>query len=221
MTQIKYVFWDSDNTLVDTATQHWRKHVETLKQYGITLDEADRQIVYTNNGRQNWQWLRDERGLTVEEETYLGQIDQWYLDHIDEINMMPGIQSLLDLFQEKTLPQGVVSNGRGTSVRMALDARHISPYMAFILCKEDYEGRKPDAAPYLAGLKRMEEITGEKIDPKTCLVLEDDPKGVEAGHHAGMITIHRKLSPEQPDSPHADYCVFEEEDLISLCRELV
>ncbi len=38
MTTVHYVFWDSDNTLVETAEHHWRKHVEVLKTFDSLLD---------------------------------------------------------------------------------------------------------------------------------------------------------------------------------------
>ena len=50
---IKYVFWDSDNTLVDTALHHWNKHFNVLQNdYGIVLDDIYKTRVYENNGGQ-------------------------------------------------------------------------------------------------------------------------------------------------------------------------
>jgi len=45
MTVILCVFWDSDNTLVDTAEHHWRKHYETLKMLGIHLGDDYRKKI--------------------------------------------------------------------------------------------------------------------------------------------------------------------------------
>ncbi|MGE4312640.1 MAG: HAD family hydrolase [Pseudobdellovibrionaceae bacterium] len=216
MTQIKYVFWDSDNTLVDTATHHWNKHLHTLKDhYGIDLDPKYMDRIYTNNGAQNWDWLSKELGLSADKETYLDQIDQWYFDHIDQIAIRDGILEALEQCQADGLQQAVVSNGRRRSVMAAQNGKSLTDYFAFILCKEDYEGRKPDPAPYTAALKRMEEVCGSKIDPQTCLVIEDDPKGVEAGHAAGMMTLHRRLSYDQPVAIKADATAFSGDEFLS------
>ncbi|MCB1529966.1 MAG: HAD family phosphatase [Rhodospirillales bacterium] len=193
MTRVQYVFWDSDNTLVDTAEHHWRKHFETLKKHDIALGDQYRRHIYENNGVQNWEWLTEELGLSIPCEDYLDEIDGWYIDHIGEINVRPGIAEALDYFEGKNIPQAVVSNGRRRSVMAALEAKDISPRMKFILCKEDYEGRKPDPSPYLTALRKMEEITGQKIDPAACLVIEDDPLGVQAGKAAGMQVLHRPM----------------------------
>ena len=189
--QIHFVFWDSDNTLINTAEHHWRKHVETLKGHNIDLDETYRKRIYENNGVQNWEWISKELGLTVPQQDYLDQIDQWYFDHIDEIEVRSGVIEALDYFKKGKVPQAVVSNGRRRSVLSALQAKKLFPYFDFILCKEDYEGRKPDPAPYLQALHNMKVKYTEDINPAHCLVVEDDPLGVQAGEAAGMTVLHR------------------------------
>ncbi len=195
---IKYVFWDSDNTLINTAEHHWRKHFETLKSLGITLDETYRNRVYTHNGIQNWEWMAADLGLDIDQDEYLNKIDQWYFDHIDEIQIRAGVEEAIALFKEANLPQAVVSNGRKKSVMAAQDAKGLSPHFEFILCKEDYEGRKPDPAPYLAALSKMEALKNQRIKPAECLVIEDDPKGVESGRAAGMQVIDRPPNEDDP-----------------------
>lgn len=190
---IKYIFWDSDNTLVKTYDHHWNKHFETLKTHGITLDDQWKDRIYTNNGAQNWDWLTTELGLGISKDDYLDEIDGWYFRHIGDIGLRDGVIEALDLFEKARLPMGVVSNGRRRSVMSALDAKGLSPRFKFILCKEDYEGRKPEPGPYLAAKTRMQQIVGHAIDPRDCLVIEDDPKGVEAGLAAGMVVIDRPI----------------------------
>ena len=188
---VKYIFWDSDNTLVDTATHHWRKHFETLKAHGIHLDNKWQNRIYTNNGAQNWEWLCAELKLDIPKDQYLDEIDAWYYRHIQDIQIRAGIPEALELCNH--LPMAVVSNGRRRSVMAALESKNLTSYFNFILCIEDYEGRKPQPAPYLAAKTRMQQITGTPIEPEDCLVIEDDPKGVEAGLAACMQVIHRPI----------------------------
>ena len=190
---VKYIFWDSDNTLVDTYRHHWRKHFETLKAHGIHLDDEHQTRVYHNNGAQNWDWMSAELGLMLSKEQYLDEIDGWYFRHIDDIEIRPGIMEALNFFEAAGKPMAVVSNGRHRSVMSALNAKKLTPRFKFVLCKEDYEGRKPEPGPYLAAKTRMQQLVGSSIDPSECLVIEDDPKGVESGIAAGMIVLHRAI----------------------------
>lgn len=198
MTQIHFAFWDSDNTLVETAEHHWRKHVEVLKTHNIALNEKYRQWIYENNGVQNWTWMHAELGLKENQEDYLSQIDAWYFDHIQEIKIRSGVINALENFKRNGVLQAVVSNGRRRSVMAALEAKDLVKYFEFILCKENYEGRKPAPAPYLAALNKMQEQTGEDINPANCLVIEDDPLGVQAGEAAGMNVFHRPVGDDKP-----------------------
>lgn len=197
---IQYIFWDSDNTLVDTAAHHWNKHFETLKKHNIHLGDEWAERIYTNNGAQNWEWITSELGLSIPKEQYLDEIDQWYFDHIGRINIRPGITEALDIADTLGMKMGVVSNGRTRSVLSALNAKSLAPRFEFILCIEDYTGRKPMPEPYLAARTRMQQITGTKIDSSECLVIEDDPKGVQAAIAAGMPVIHRAIGDDDTEN---------------------
>lgn len=190
---IRYVFWDSDNTLVKTYDHHWNKHFETLKSQGIALGEQWKERIYTNNGAQNWEWLTAELGLKMDKDSYLDEIDNWYYRNISSIELREGILESLAHFQQENIPMCVVSNGRRRSVMAALEAKKLTPYFKFILCKEDYQGRKPDPAPYLAAKTKMQQIVGHAIDAQECLVIEDDPKGVQSALAAGMVVIDRPI----------------------------
>jgi len=190
---IKYVFWDSDNTLVKTYDHHWNKHFETLKAQNIVLGDEWKERIYTNNGAQNWEWLRTELGLTMEKDAYLDAIDSWYYRHIDKIQIREGVEDALAYFECKGYLMAVVSNGRRRSVMSALEAKNLASRFKFILCIEDYQGRKPEPAPYLAAKTKMQQIVGKAIDAQECLVIEDDPKGVESGIAAGMHVLHRAI----------------------------
>jgi HAD superfamily hydrolase (TIGR01509 family) len=216
---IRYVFWDSDNTLFENEPFHWRKHVETLASHGITLDEKFRSRVYHNNGRQNWEWLTAQMGLDVPCEQYLDEIDRWYGVHAGDIPLRPGIAEALSLFEKSGCTQCVVSNGRRSSVMLSITAKNLAPRFAFILCKEDYEGRKPAPSPYLAAIKRMEEISGGPIDRQECLAVEDDPLGVTAAARAGIKVIHRRLHEDDPAAPEAFASVFTAGDFLIRIKE--
>jgi HAD superfamily hydrolase (TIGR01509 family) len=190
---VKYVFWDSDNTLVDTYEHHWKKHVETLATHGITLDARWKDRVYSCNGSQNWEWMRLELGLKLDEADYLNEIDSWYYRRISDIKIREGVLDVLALFKEMSIPMAVVSNGRRRSVMAALEAKDLARYFKFIWCKEDYPGRKPDASPYLTAKTRMQQIVGTAIESAECLAIEDDPLGVQAATAAGMHVIHRPV----------------------------
>ncbi len=218
MSKARFIFWDSDNTLTANGDLHWRKHKETLAGLGITLPDTFQTRIYQNNGRQNWEWLTRELGLSMPCDDYLKQVDTWYADHVSQIAFRPGIPEALQMFADAGCRQCVVSNGRRNSVLLALEARAIVSRFEFVMCKEDYEGRKPEAAPYLAARAKMEGLVGAYIDPDTCLAIEDDPLGVTSAHAAKIPVIHRRLHDSDPHAAGADASVYSEEDFMKALK---
>src|SRR5262249_31486806 len=147
--KIQSVFWDYDNTILATADAHWKKHETVLARYGIHLNPAFRKRIYENNGSQNWEWLREELGLQASEKEYLESIDSEFQQHPPQWQLRPGFASVLQLIGSLNIPQAIITNARRNSAKPILAIKNITPLMQFVLFKEDYEGRKPDPAPYL------------------------------------------------------------------------
>lgn len=218
---IAAIFWDYDNTILETAEAHWKKHVHVLNLQGIELNESHRKRVYENNGTQNWQWMHEELGLNMPQNEYLEAIDTQFQVYLDKLEMRSGVEKIFSIAESNNIPQAIVTNARKSSAEPVLKAKKINALMKFILFKEDYQGRKPDPTPYLEALKKMQTVLGTSLRPKDCLAIEDDPKGVESAHRAGLTVIHRKLKEDSVSCPQADYCCFHEEEFVNIVTNLL
>lgn len=221
MSKIKAVFWDSDNTLIDTFSLHWAKHKHILKQYGIDLEDRYQPRIHHNNGSQNYAWISKELGLSISESDYLKQIDGYFRDHSSDLKLRSGVMDMLDAFAQKKIPQVVVSNGRRDSVETSQRATGIIDRFEFLMCKEDYTGRKPEPTPFMMALARLQQMTNSVIRPQDCLAIDDDPLGVESAHRAGMITIFRPTHLVSDTCAYADYTALTKDDFVKLCRSLI
>ena len=198
MDKVQYVFWDCDNTLVHTAEHHWLKNLHVLRRYGVELPEEHKHRVFLQGSPQNYEWFKNELGFECDNESYLREVDEWFTENAAQIKIRDGVIKALEHFKAHNIPQAVVSNGRTHSVRTVLDAVNLSPYFDAMLCKEDYEGRKPEPEPYLAGMRALEKIHNITIDPANCLAIEDEEKGVQSAEAAGMAVIYRPLGDDKP-----------------------
>jgi HAD superfamily hydrolase (TIGR01509 family) len=201
MSTIKYIFWDFDNTLFLTAEHHWMKNKVVLEQHGIDLPEEHKHRVFLLGSDQNWEWFRDELGFALPKIEYKEKVDTWFANNLPNVQMREGTLEALDFFKQKDMPQVVVTNGRTNSVVPTLTVHDKLAYFDAVLCKEDYEGRKPLPAPYLAGIKALEERRNITIDPSECLAIEDEEKGVASAEAAGMQVLFRPLGDDTPLMP--------------------
>jgi HAD superfamily hydrolase (TIGR01509 family) len=218
MPTVKAVFWDSDNTLIDTFALHWAKHKEVLAAYGIDLDDRFKPRIHHNNGAQNYAWIAHELGLKISEAEYLNQIDSYYRTHSSSLELRSGVLEILEFFKSQNIPQIVVSNGRRNSVEASHHATNIIHYFEFLICKEDYEGRKPEPAPFITALKRLNEMKATNIQANECLAIDDDPYGIESANKAGMITIFRPTDLVAKNISYAHNTAHSTDEFTALCR---
>lgn len=218
---VQAIFWDYDNTILESAEAHWKKHLRVLSQKGIALSDNHRQRVYENNGYQNWEWMSSELGLKTPQKEYLKEIDLEFQKEMSSLKFRSGVQELFDLFNAMEIPQAIVTNARKDSAEPILRQKKLLGWLKFVLYKEDYEGRKPDPTPYLLGLRKMGEVLGYELDPKQCLAIEDDPKGVESARRAGLIVVQRKLTSSEPNCEFANYACYKPDEFVGLVKNIV
>lgn len=221
MKPINAIFWDSDNTVIDTFALHWAKHKSVLADHGIILDDQYKTRIHHNNGAQNFAWIQAELGLTLSEAEYLHAVDSYYAKHADNLKPMDGVLDILELAQGKKIPQVIVSNGRRASVETSQRAAKTINYFEFLICNEDYEGRKPEPAPFLTALTQLNRTKNLSLLPEDCLAIDDDPLGIESAKKAGMTTLFRPTALVSQTCEYADYTAHSTDEFIDLCRTLL
>ena len=102
-----------------------------------------------------------------------------------------------------------------TSRRLDFDlihhSGHITKYMDFTLCVEEYARSKPHPDPYLAGMKKF----GASKDE--CLVIEDSQRGLTAAFNAGIecAVVANEFTATQ-DFSNATYKLKDLKELVTL-----
>ena len=196
---VRYIFWDCDNTLVNTAEYHWLKHYETFKANGIELGQEHRPYILKNNGPQNWEHLTKYYKIPISQEEYLGLVDRWYIDHMADIKIRDGILEALDICNKYHCKMAVISNSRRKSVQAVLEAKDLAKYMLFIWGKEDYKGSKSEAEAFNSARSYMAKSLEHPVDAQGCLVVEDDMQYIKGADFAGMWSLYRPIGEDNPD----------------------
>ena len=116
----------------------------------------------------------------------------------EEIVRMPGAVELLN-----SIPKGrwcVVTSGTRflATTRMR---RFGVPIPEILVTADDVTRGKPDPEPYLKGAELL------KVNPAECIVVEDAPAGIRAGHAAGMKVISLPSTYPEAELHEADAIV--------------
>ena len=64
-----------------------------------------------------------------------------------------------------------------------MERSELMPYLDLIVSNEDVTKAKPDPEMYITAMKRL------GLQPQECLVVEDNPNGVEAGKASGAFVL--------------------------------
>lgn len=110
-----------------------------------------------------------------------GQIFQSLLP--DRIEMMPGLQTLLDAIDGAGLPRAVATSSHRNFANRALGHFDLEPGFQFVLTAEDVTNGKPDPEVYQHASRKL------GVSPESILVLEDSVVGSLAASAAGAYTV--------------------------------
>lgn len=212
---IKAILWDCDNTIIKTADLHFAKHVAVLKRYGIDLDKRFKPTIYSNNSIQNWDILSQAFDLDTTRDEYIADIDRWYKDNINTLQIRPGVEDVLKAAHDKGIKQVIVSNGREESVMAGLEAKGLIKYFDFILTRSSYTERKPHPEPYLVALKKL------SIKANEAIAIEDDPKGAQSSLNANIPTVHFRYTNDMSAVEGSIFDCYDGDDFVSFMKEQI
>lgn len=178
------ILWDNDGVLVDSERFYYQSAIEVMAPYGVEIDEP----TYIEHSLVKCASIFDfvrERGIDEEE---IDKLRQRRLGRLNELMegadcFVPGAEAVLAEMHERGLAMGCVTGSQRDHFDLLHADDRLRRYLRFVVSREDYEQVKPDAEPYLRGLR----IGG--FEAERCIVVEDSPRGMRAAVAAGMRCI--------------------------------
>lgn len=177
------ILFDLDGTIVNSDPLHFQTWQEVLLEFGISVDRAFYQQYIS--GRQNSEIVGDvlpqlslEEGLKVAEakEARFRQLGA-------RLQPMEGLLSLLDWLASQQIELAVVTNAPRANARFMLEALRLTSVFSTVVLAEEAARGKPDPAPYLLALERL------NVNSDEAIAFEDSPSGIISATEAGLYTI--------------------------------
>ncbi|QAY59810.1 HAD family phosphatase [Microbacterium protaetiae] len=188
----KFVLLDHDGVLVDTEPWYFRAGQRALAEVGVSVD-LDSYLHDMSLGLGTW---HRARAAGVDDET-LDRLrrrrNDYYQEYLrtEDIEIPGVIETLAELAEHARM--AIVTTSKRTDFDLIHEKRQIVPFMEFVLTRENYERAKPDAEPYLAGLRRFGATAAET------LVVEDSSRGLSSAVAAGIdcAVVHNEFTKTQ------------------------
>jgi len=177
------LLFDLDGTLAETDSLHLPTWVDTLRPYGIEMDEEFyRERI---SGRSTPKIVEDLLPyLSTEEGRMLADAKEAsFRKRAVELEPLPGLLDFMREAKSRGLSLALVTNAPAQNVESILLALELEVFFDEVVLSDDVGPVKPDPAPYRAALERL------GIAPEEAVAFEDSTSGLASSVAAGIPTV--------------------------------
>jgi HAD superfamily hydrolase (TIGR01509 family) len=176
------VIFDCDGVLVDSEPVSVRVLVDALRRKGLNMKEAEAYRRFLGRSLATiTKTMREEFAIEADESFLEDMRHDLYTRFRKELQPMAGIADALDGLD---LRRCVASSSQPERIRLSLTLTGLIDKLEPNIFSAAMVARgKPAPDLFLHAASQM------GADPENCIVIEDSPAGIEAGHRAGMAVF--------------------------------
>ena len=184
--KIKAILFDMDGVLIDARDWHYEALNKALGLFGIEISRYDH--LHTFDGLPTsvkLKMLSERYYLPDTLHPLINQMKQIYTSDLIHQKCHPIFCHEYALSKLHTLGYkiAVCSNSVRKTIDLMMDKANLIPYIDLLLSNEDVTNAKPDPEIYCRA------VTEFQLRPEECLVVEDNPKGIQAGRASGAFVL--------------------------------
>ncbi|WP_201777030.1 HAD family hydrolase [Martelella endophytica] len=179
---IKAVIFDMDGVLIEAKDWHYDALNRALGLFGYTIERYEHTTVYDGlPTRTKLKRLSIEKNLPAYLHGFINEMKQKYTMEIIYERCRPRFdhEYALSRLKQDGYSLAVASNSMRETVTLMMDKASLTPYLDFMLSNQDVKAPKPDPEIYAKAIERL------GLKPKECLVVEDNPNGIQAAIGSG------------------------------------
>lgn len=183
--EISAFLFDMDGLLLDTERLAWRCWSEAAREFGYELPLDTFRLMIGRRVADNESLVKKDMGHEFpywEVRTRRVEIMEQYIN-ADGVPVKAGARGLLQALAQLDFPVAVVTSTETAVAERKLAEAELSSFLRFVVGPESVTQGKPHPDCYLHAAREL------GVTPKSCVVLEDSPAGVEAGLAAGMKVV--------------------------------
>lgn len=178
---IRALVFDFDGLILDTESALIRAYADVHAAHGIPFDEVEflRSVGHADYAFDPWHGFEkraDRVALETERSQRNREINQ-------QLQILPGVTTLLDAARAAKLRLGVASNSGHVHVEGHLQRLGLHAYFEFFACREDVASPKPEPDLYKLVLQHF------GLRGPEAIAFEDSRTGALAAKRAGLWCV--------------------------------
>lgn len=179
---IKAVIFDLDGVLIDAKDWHYEALNRSLSLFGLKIPRDDHLITYDGlPTKKKLDMLTLDAGLPKELHPFINRLKQNYTMEIIYSQCKPMFhhEFLLSRLKSAGIRLAVCSNSIRETLDLMIRKAGLESYLEFTMSNQDVSQPKPHPEIYTKAIERL------KLQPRDCLVIEDNPHGIKAAEESG------------------------------------
>lgn len=184
--KIKGVLFDMDGVLIDAKDWHYEALNKALGLFGIEISRYDH--LNTFDGlptKVKLEMLSKRYYLPQELHSFINEMKQSYTAELIHLKCHPVFnhEYALSKLHHNGYKIAVCSNSIRKTIELMMEKADLLQYLDLIVSNEDVTKAKPDPEMYQKAIKRF------GFAPQECIVVEDNPNGIQAGLASGAFVL--------------------------------
>ena len=184
--KIKAVLFDMDGVLIDAKDWHYEALNRALGLFGAEISRYDH--LHTFDGlptRVKLEMVSEGQFLPKELHGFINELKQDYTAELIHQKCHPMFhhEYALSRLHSEGYKIAVCSNSIRSTIELMMEKAHLKQYLDLIVSNEDVKNAKPDPEMYITAMRKL------GMSPDECIVVEDNPKGIQAGKASGAAVL--------------------------------
>jgi HAD superfamily hydrolase (TIGR01509 family) len=179
---IKAVIFDMDGVLIDAKDWHYEALNKALGFFGQEISRYDHLVTFDGlPTKRKLEMLSEVGDLPIELHNLINDLKQRFTMEIIYSKCKPLFfhQYALSKLKEEGIKLVVCSNSIRKTIEVMMERADLANYLEFFLSNQDVVKGKPDPEIYIKAIKML------NLEPKECLILEDNENGIKAALESG------------------------------------
>lgn len=186
---IKAIIFDMDGVLIEAKDWHYDALNRALRLFGYEISRYDHLTTYDGlPTSKKLKMLSVIGGLPEELHGFINEMKQRYTMEIVHTKCKPTFnhEYALSSLKAKGYKLAVASNSVRNTVEVMMEQSDLARYLDLMLSNEDVSKAKPDPEIYNKAIQTL------GFTPSECLIVEDNPNGVQAALASGAHVLQVK-----------------------------
>ncbi len=178
---IKAILFDMDGVLIDARDWHYRALNKALKHFGYNISIESHLSTFDGlPTKEKLKLLSKSLGLPYKLHELINLLKQKYTIQESYFNCKPKFNHRYALSRlSKNYKIAICSNSIKNTINTLMRLSSLDSYIDLVISNEDVKIPKPDPDMYLKAMNHF------ALDPKECLIVEDNDNGVKAAIASG------------------------------------